>query len=60
MLKRILLLFQVFPCTFHLLKKIRFDKHIDFICYSTEEFNRTKTMSSVLIDALEHCENVKT
>lgn len=40
------------------LKKTRFDKHIDFICYSTEEFNRTKTRSSVLINALERCEIV--
>ena len=36
-----------------ILKMIRFPKHIDFICYSPEEFQRIKDKSSVLMDALE-------
>jgi len=42
-----------------ILKMIRFPKHIDFICYSPEEFARLKNKSSVLIDALENGEVVK-
>ncbi|OEU50492.1 MAG: hypothetical protein BA871_11270 [Desulfuromonadales bacterium C00003096] len=42
-----------------ILKMIRFPKHIDFICYSPEEFDRLKNKSSVLMDALENGEVVK-
>ena len=42
-----------------ILKMIRFPKHIDFICYSPEEFERIKNKSSVLMDALETGEVVK-
>jgi predicted nucleotidyltransferase len=42
-----------------ILKMIRFPKHIDFICYSPEEFERLKNKSSVLMDALENSEVVK-
>jgi predicted nucleotidyltransferase len=42
-----------------ILKMIRFPKHIDFICYSPEEFARLKNKSSVLMDALENGEVVK-
>ena len=41
-----------------ILKMIRFPKHIDFICYSPEEFARLKNKSSVLMDALENGEMV--
>jgi predicted nucleotidyltransferase len=41
-----------------ILKMIRFPKHIDFICYSPEEFARLKNKSSVLVDALENGEMV--
>jgi hypothetical protein len=37
-----------------LLKKLRFPKHIDALCYSNEEFARIKTGSAVVMDALEH------
>ncbi len=40
------------------LKLIRFPKHIDFICYSPDEFERLKNKSSVLIDALKTGEYV--
>jgi predicted nucleotidyltransferase len=39
-----------------LLKKVRFAKHIDFICYSPEEFERIQHTSTVLQDALEYGE----
>jgi uncharacterized protein len=42
-----------------ILKKIRFQKHIDFICYSPAEFERIKDKSSVLMDALETGEELK-
>jgi predicted nucleotidyltransferase len=42
-----------------ILKMIRFPKHIDFICYSSEEFERIKNKSSVLMDALETGEVMK-
>ncbi|MBU7009951.1 MAG: nucleotidyltransferase domain-containing protein [Theionarchaea archaeon] len=35
------------------LKKIRFPKHVDYICYFPEEFERMKETSSVVMDALE-------
>lgn len=35
------------------LKKIRFPRHIDFLCYTPDEFERNKTSSSILIDAIE-------
>jgi predicted nucleotidyltransferase len=41
-----------------LLKKLRFPKHIDALCYSKEEFARIKTGSAVVMDALEHGEVV--
>ena len=39
-----------------LLRRIRFDKHIDFICYSPKEFQKAKNTSSIVIDALKHGE----
>ncbi len=30
-----------------LLKLVRFEKHIDFLCYTEEEFNRVKTVQSL-------------
>jgi predicted nucleotidyltransferase len=38
------------------LKKISFDKHVDFICYSPDEFERNKNASSVVADALKYGE----
>jgi predicted nucleotidyltransferase len=37
-----------------LLKKIRFEKHIDMICYDPEEFERVKLSSAILQDALSY------
>ncbi|MCP4401040.1 MAG: nucleotidyltransferase domain-containing protein [bacterium] len=37
-----------------MLKKVRFTKHIDFICYAPEEFERIQHSSVVLQDALAH------
>lgn len=38
------------------LKNIRFEKHIDAICYLPGEFERIKRHSAVLMDALEYGE----
>jgi len=35
-----------------LLKLIPFPKHIDYLCYTPEEFGRIKNSSSILIDAM--------
>jgi predicted nucleotidyltransferase len=43
-----------------ILKKIRFDKHIDFICYSPTEFRKIKNTSSVVMDALQYGESQAT
>jgi predicted nucleotidyltransferase len=40
------------------LKTIRFDKHIDFICYSPAEFQRIKRSSSIIMDALRYGEYI--
>jgi len=42
----------------HILKKFRFTKHIDYLCYTPEEFERIKDKSSILIDALEYAETI--
>jgi len=42
----------------HLLKKFRFQKHVDYLCYTPEEFERLKNQSSILIDALEYAETI--
>lgn len=39
-----------------ILKKIKFDKHIDFICYSPTEFQKMRHTSSIVIDALKYGE----
>lgn len=36
-----------------LLKLVRFDKHIDFLCYTEEEFEKVKRSSVVLSSALK-------
>ena len=41
-----------------ILKAIRFDKHIDFICYSPSEFQKIKTTSSIILDALKYGEYI--
>ena len=35
-------------------RKARFPKHVDYICYFPEEFDRMKKTSSVMMDALEN------
>ena len=40
------------------LKTIRFDKHIDFICYSPSEFQKIKSRSSIIMDALKYGEYI--
>jgi predicted nucleotidyltransferase len=42
----------------HVLKRFRFTKHVDYLCYTPEEFERIKEKSSLLIDALEHAETI--
>jgi len=42
----------------HFFKKIRFNKHIDFICYSPAEFQKIKNTFSIVIDALEYGESI--
>ena len=39
-----------------MLKKVRFPKHIDFLCYGPQEFERIQKTSAVLQDALLHGE----
>ncbi len=34
-------------------RKTRFPKHVDYMCYFPEEFERVKKTSSVIMDALE-------
>jgi uncharacterized protein len=41
-----------------LLKAIPFEKHVDYICYTPEEFSNIKNNSSIIIDALETGEQV--
>lgn len=36
------------------LKKVRFEKHIDFMCYSPVELQKIKNQSAILMDALEY------
>jgi predicted nucleotidyltransferase len=36
------------------LRKTRFPKHVDYLCYFPEEFDRVKKTSSVVMDALEN------
>ncbi|MFH0802703.1 MAG: nucleotidyltransferase domain-containing protein [bacterium] len=36
------------------LKKVRFPKHIDYLCYTEEEFEKLKHTSSILSDAMEN------
>ncbi len=37
-----------------LLKKAPFEKHVDYLCYTPDEFEKVKKASSVLIDALSY------
>lgn len=39
-----------------MIKKVRFKKHIDFICYTPDEFDRIKNSSTLIIDALSYAE----
>ena len=39
-----------------MLKKVRFEKHIDFLCYAPKEFGRVQHTSAVLQDALQYGE----
>jgi predicted nucleotidyltransferase len=39
-----------------MLKKVRFTKHIDFLCYAPGEFERIQRTSAVLQDALQYGE----
>lgn len=35
-------------------KKVPFPKHIDYLCYTPEEYEKIKNESSVIIDALKN------
>lgn len=39
-----------------LLKKFDFPTHVDYICYTPEEFEKIKNRSSLVMDALEYGE----
>jgi len=39
-----------------LLKKFDFSRHIDYICYTPEEFEKVKDTSSLIMDTLEYGE----
>ena len=39
-----------------LLKKYEFPRHIDYICYTPEEFEKIRDNSSLIMDALEYGE----
>lgn len=43
-----------------MLKKVRFTKHIDFLCYAPQEFERIQHTSAVLQDALQYGEVIYT
>jgi len=36
------------------LKKVPFPKHVDYICYTPEEYEKMKNESSLIMDALEN------
>ena len=38
----------------YVLRLINFEKHVDAICYSPQEFEDMKTKSSVIMDALDN------
>lgn len=40
------------------LKIARFSKHIDYLCYTPEEFERIKDNSSLIKDAISHCAEI--
>ena len=35
-------------------RKVRFPKHIDYLCYTPAEFRRIKTESAIIMDALDN------
>ena len=37
-----------------LLKLVKFEKHIDFLCYTEDEFEKVKKMSAILKSALQN------
>ena len=39
----------------YVLGLVRFPKHVDYLCYTREEFARIKESSSVVQDALQEC-----
>ena len=41
-----------------MLKTVRFEKQIDFLCYAPAEFGRIQHTSAILQDALQHGEVV--
>ena len=43
-----------------MLKKVQFEKHIDFLCYAPAEFGRIQHASAILQDALQYGEVIYT
>lgn len=43
-----------------ILRKAPFPKHIDYICYTPEEYERIKNESSVIMSTLESCIEIET
>ncbi|GEM_PF-846186 len=39
--------------------KARFPKHVDYLCYTSEEFERVKISSAVIQEALQTCQEVE-
>ncbi len=42
-----------------ILRKVPFPKHVDYICYTPEEYERIKKESSLVMDALENSMEIK-
>jgi poly(A) polymerase Pap1 len=43
-----------------ILKRIPFPKHVDYICYTPEEYEKIKDESALLIDAVENSIEIAT
>ena len=37
----------------YVLRKVPFVKHVDYLCYSPDEYERIKDESAIIMDALE-------
>jgi uncharacterized protein len=42
-----------------ILRIAKFPKHVDYLCYTPEEFENIKTSSSIIENALEECMEIR-